>query len=87
MLGFRAPEAVAQLLKTRRAAFIQGPVNMPFSELPDAPVDLVTPDWQVIAERIVSDLATQSVFKGNEPVVFEAKLQRVPLSQYAHDIS
>lgn len=84
---FRSPAAVAELLGAHRVAFIDGPVSMPFAKAPDVKVDLVTVDWQLVAERIVNDLISQDAFQLPGPTVFaaEAKL-RVPLSAFAQSI-
>ena len=84
---FRAPDAVAELLKSQRVALINGPVSMPFTRVPDVQVDLVTVDWQRVAEQIVDDLIDQAAFQDPGPTVFgaEAKL-RVPLSEFAQSI-
>ena len=64
-----------------------GPVNMPFAKLPDVCVDLITFDWQLVAERIVDDLATQQAFQDSGPVVFQAESHlQVPLNSIAQDI-
>ena len=85
--SFRAPGAVAELLQTQRVALINGPVSMPFAKVPDVKVDLVTVDWQMVAERIVDDLISQDAFLEPGPTYFsaEAKL-RVPLSDFAQSI-
>jgi hypothetical protein len=52
---------------------------MPFTEVPDVRVDLVTIDWQLVAETIVDDLVTQTAFQRPGPTIFEAEPQlRVP---------
>jgi hypothetical protein len=86
-LCFRSPTAVSELLGTHRVAFINGPVSMPFAKVPDARVDLVTVDWQLVAERIVNDLITQDAFQEPGPTVFdsEARLE-VSLSDFAQSI-
>ena len=85
--SFRAPGAVAELLQTQRVALINGPVSMPFARVPDVQVDLVTVNWQLVAERIVDDLISQDAFQEPGPTYFnaEAKL-RVPLSAFAQSI-
>lgn len=84
---FRAPEAVADLLRKQRVAFLNGPVSMPFAEVPDVQVDLVVVDWQRVAEGIVTDLVTQQTFKDIGPTIFEADAKlRVPLSAFAQSI-
>jgi hypothetical protein len=84
---FRAPNAVAELLKTQRVALINGPVSMPFARVPDVQVDLVTVDWQLVSERIVDDLIDQTAFQEPGPTSFEAEAQlRVPLSAFAQSI-
>lgn len=83
----RCPDAVTELLQRHRVAFINGPVGMPFAKVPDVRVDLVTVDWQLVAERIVDDLITQEAFKIAGPTVFEAQANlRVPLSDFAQAI-
>ena len=47
----RCPDAVTELLQRHRVAFINGPVGMPFAKVPDVRVDLVTVDWQLVAEN------------------------------------
>jgi DNA-binding LacI/PurR family transcriptional regulator len=83
-LCFRCPAGVTELLQERRVAFINGPVTMPFAKVPNVRVDLVTVDWQLVAERIVDDLITQEAFKIAGPTVFEAEANlRVSLSDFA----
>jgi len=86
-LCFRAPGAVADLLRSRRVAFLNGPVSMPFAKVPDIQVDLVVVDWQWVAERITNDLITQDAFALSGPTIFEAEAKlRVPLSDFAQVI-
>ena len=83
-LCFRAPGAVADLLRCRRVAFVNGPVSMPFAKIPDVRVDLVVVDWQWVAEQITNDLVTQDAFQLPGPTIFEAEAKiRVPLSDFA----
>ncbi len=82
--AFRDPVGLVKLMKTRRIAFLEGPVNMPFAQVPEVLIDLVTLDWQVVVSKIVDDLISQAAFKNGTRVVFEAKAHlRVPLSQFA----
>jgi hypothetical protein len=84
---FRAPDAVAELLKMQRVALINGPVSMPFARVPDVQVDLVTVDWQLVAEQIVDDLIDQTAFQDGGPTYFDAEAKlRVPLSAFAQSI-
>jgi hypothetical protein len=84
---FRAPGAVVELLKTHRVALVSGPVSMPFARVPNVQVDLVTVDWQMVAERIVDDLISQDAFLQPGPTLFEAEAKlRVPLSDFAQSI-
>jgi hypothetical protein len=84
---FRSPVEVTELLKSHRVAFIKGPVGMPFARVPDVGVDLITVNWQLVAERIVNDLITQDAFQEPGPTVFEAEAQlRVHLSDFAQSI-
>jgi hypothetical protein len=88
MFCFRAPEAVTRLLAARRVAFINGPVNMPFTRVPAVQIDLVTHDWQSIAKTIVDDLITQDAFGNTRPITFEAECHLgVPLSRFAQDVA
>lgn len=85
--SFRAPGAVADLLQAHRVALINGPVSMPFARVPEVRVDLVTVDWQLVAERIVNDLISQDAFHEPGPTIFEAEAKlRVPLSDFAQSI-
>ncbi len=84
MLAFRAPEALAKLMSRARVAFTGGPVSIPFAQVPDVAADLVVVDWQLVAERIVSDLINRKAFNSAGTTVFEAKSHlRAPLIQYA----
>jgi hypothetical protein len=84
---FRAPGAVADLLAAHRVALVNGPVSMPFAKVPDVKVDLVTVDWQLVAEKIVDDLISQDAFQLPGPTFFDAEAKlRVPLSAFAQSI-
>jgi Bacterial regulatory proteins, gntR family len=84
---FRSPGAVTDLLRTHRVALLNGAVAMPFTRVPVVEVDLVTVDWQLVAERIVNDLITQDAFQQPGPTLFEAEAQmRVSLSEFAQSI-
>ncbi|PYI92233.1 MAG: hypothetical protein DME97_10895 [Verrucomicrobia bacterium] len=84
---FRGPDAVADLLQAQRVALINGPVSMPFARVPDVQVDLVTVDWQLVAEQIVDDLIDQEAFQSSGPTFFDAEAKlRVPLSAFAQSI-
>ena len=84
---FRGPDAVADLLQAQRVALINGPVSMPFARVPDVQVDLVTVDWQLVAEQIVDDLIDQEAFQSSGPTYFDAEAKlRVPLSAFAQTI-
>jgi len=84
---FRRPGAVAELLRHKWVAFLNGPVSMPFAKVPDARVDLIAVDWQLIAEKIVTDLISQDAFIRSGSTIFEADVKlRVPLSDFAENI-
>ena len=84
---FRAPAVVSDLMQAHRVALISGPVSMPFARVPDVQVDLVTIDWQLVAEQIVDDLISQDAFQRRGPTIFEAEAKlRVPLSAFAQSI-
>jgi IclR helix-turn-helix domain len=87
MFCFRQPEAVTELLRLQRVALLDGPVDMPFTSVPDVQVDLATVDWQSVAKTIVDELTTQEAFRNSTPTIFEAQAQtRVPLSRFAENI-
>ena len=87
MFSFRSPENLRNLLTCARVAFVGGPVSVPFAKAPDAKVDLVLVDWQLVAERIVNDLLTKKTVATKTPIVFEAQARlHVPLSQYAQSL-
>jgi hypothetical protein len=84
---FRCPRGVTELLQQKRVAFLNGPVSMPFSKVPDVKVDLVAINWQLVAEQIVNDLISQDAFFRPGPTIFAAEARlRVPLSEVAHNI-
>ena len=84
---FRAPHAVADLLQSHRVALVNGPVSMPFARVPEVQVDIVTVDWQFVAEKIVDDLISQDAFQLPGPTYFDAEAKlRVPLSAFAQSI-
>lgn len=86
-LCFRAPGGVIDLIKTRRVAFLNGPVSLPFAQVPQVSVDLVVVDWQLVAETIVDDLISQDAFQQTGPTIFDAEAKaRVPLSAFAQSI-
>jgi hypothetical protein len=86
-LCFRAPNAMADLLRTHRVALINGPVNMPFAKIPDVRVDLVVVDWQFVAKQIVEDLVNQNAFGSGDRTIFEAEAKpRVLLKDFAQEI-
>jgi hypothetical protein len=87
MFSFRAPGSMTELISTHRVGLMGGPVNMPFAKLPDVRVDLITFNWQLVAERIVNDLITQAAFQESFPVIFQAEPHlQVALNRIAQDI-
>src|SRR5439155_8336868 len=49
MSSFRSPESLRGLLTCSRVAFVGGPVSIPFAKVPEAKVDLVIVDCQLVA--------------------------------------
>lgn len=87
MFAFRDPDGIRDLLNAQRVALIDGPIDMPFAEAPNAPVDLVTVDWQTVAGSIVNDLLTREAFDRNSSTTFEAQARlRVPLNSFSETI-
>lgn len=87
MFAFRSPDKLTNLLRGQRVAFIDGPIDIPFAKVPDVPVDLLTFDWQAIAETIVHDLITLEAFDQNRNTTFEAQVHsRVSLSRFCEPL-
>jgi hypothetical protein len=81
MFSFRTPEQLVKLLIAQRVALIDGPIDIPFASVPDVQVDLVTFNWQAVAESIVNDLVTLDAFDRTRHTTFEGEAQlRVPFS-------
>ena len=87
MFAFRSPDKLTDLLRAQRVALLDGPIDLPFAKVPDAPVDLVTVNWQEVAESIVNDLITRDAFERNRFTTFEAEARlRVPLSNFSQEL-
>lgn len=87
MFSFQCPLAIIDLLRSVRVAFIDGWVDLPFAKIPDVLVDLVTFDWQAIAESIVNDVVTLDAFDCTRPTTFQSQVElRVPLSNFSEPI-
>jgi hypothetical protein len=87
MFGFRAPEALASLMRRTRVALKDGPVSIPFARVPDVTADLVLVDWQLIAEQVADDLITGKAFDRTATTIFEATPHlRAPLRLYAQSL-
>jgi len=53
----------------------------------DLPVDLVTINWQTVAESIVNDLITGEAFDRNRLTTFEAEAKlSIPFSTFSEEI-
>jgi len=84
MFAFRSADQMTDLIRAQRVAFIDGPIDIPFAKLPDVPIDLVTVNWQAVAEAITSDLITREAFERNRYTTFEADAQlRVSLRKFS----
>ena len=87
MFSFQCPLTIVDLLRSARVAFIDGWVDLPFAKIPDVLVDLVTFDWQAIAESIVNDVVTLDAFDWTRPTTFQSHVElRVPLSNFSEPI-
>jgi hypothetical protein len=88
LLGWRAPETLAQVFRTCRIALIDGAMYVPFTEkAPQMKADLVSANWSAIARRIADDLLTGEAFDDSEAVIFEARIYpQAPLSEFAEPI-
>jgi hypothetical protein len=80
-LGSRAPDTVAEVLKTRCVAWIDGPPDLTFSQdASDIRIDLVSVDWRAIGERIARDILSGDAFRQSETTIFQADAHlQVPL--------
>ncbi len=87
MFAFREPEGLMQLANNCHIAFTGGPPSIAFAQVHDVHVELVIVDWQLVAEKIVSDLISKKAFERAEATVFKASAHvRAALSQYAQVI-
>jgi hypothetical protein len=87
MFAFRSADQLADVIRTQRVAFIDGPIDLFFAKIPDATVDLVTVDWQTVADSIVNDLITRKAFDRNRHATFEAEVHlRVSLGRFGEEI-
>jgi hypothetical protein len=87
MLAFRAPHALMKLASDCRVMFAGGPPSIPFTQVADVPADLVIVDWQLLAERIVTDLISKKAFTRAETIVFKAQARiQAPLNEYAQSL-
>lgn len=87
LFAFQDPNGLTSLVTKQRVAFLDGPVDIPFADVPDTSVDLVIFDWKTIAETIVNDLVTLEAFDRNRHTTFEAQAKlRVPFSSFGEAI-
>jgi DNA-binding transcriptional regulator YhcF (GntR family) len=87
VLSFQCPNGVAELLRKHRVAFVDGPIDMPFVEIPDLLVDVITFDWPAISETIVNDLISREAFDAGRHTTFEAEaFLRTPVGNFAETI-
>jgi hypothetical protein len=87
MFAFREPEGLMRLAEACHVAFTGGPPSIPFAQVGDVRAELVIVDWQLVAEKIVSDLVSRKAFAPAETSVFKATAHiRAPLSQYSQVI-
>ena len=87
MFSFQSPGQVADLLRVKRVGFVDGPIDLPFTKVPDVPVDLVSVNWQAVVESIVHDLITREAYDPHRTTTFEGEARlRVPLSSCCEEI-
>jgi hypothetical protein len=87
MFAFRSADQFTELLRTQRVALVDGPIDMPFIKVPDVAVDLVSVNWQALAEVIVNDLISREALDRNRYTTFEAEAQfRVPLTRICDEL-
>lgn len=73
MLCRRAPEVVLSVLEEFRVALVDGPIDLPRRDTSNILVDLVTVNWQAVAQRIVADLISGEGIDRGEGILFEAE--------------
>lgn len=87
MLAFRNPETLISVMERTPVALIDGPVTLAFTRLADVRFDLVSVDWQLVAQTIVDDLISQEAFAMTGKRYFQAGAKlRVPLAQYCDQL-
>ena len=87
LCALREPEALASMMRKRRVALVDGPIGMLFAKVPEVGADLVTVNWQMVAERIVGDLITQAAWNESESSIFHADAQiNAPLQKFCREI-
>jgi len=87
LLAFRSPDALIHLMNQRRVALVDGPVSLPFADVPLVKVDLAVADWQRVTSSITTDLLAKEAPDPSGPTVFQAEAKlRVPLSDFAQCI-
>lgn len=87
MISFQNPNKMAELLHSQRVAFVDGPIDLPTAKLATAPVDVVTFNWQNVAESIVNDLITLAAFDTTRHTTFHAEAHlRVKVSSFGDAI-
>jgi hypothetical protein len=70
----RSPDATSRLLQRCRVGLFEGPIAAPLTHTPDAPVDLVTVDWQAFARGLREDLLDGPVCTpAEQPLVVHAE--------------
>jgi hypothetical protein len=87
MLAFRAPQALMKLASNCRLMFTGGPPSVPFTQVGHVPADLVVVDWQLLAEKLATDLLSKTAFDRTKSTVFSAQAHiRAALNQYSQVI-
>lgn len=87
MFAFREPEGLMELAERCHIAFTGGPPTIPFAQVRDVHAELVIVDWQLVAEKIVSDLISKKAFTRAETTVFKTTAHlRAPLNQHSQII-
>ncbi len=87
MFAFREPEGLMDLTQHCHVALTGGPPTIPFARVRDVRAELVVVDWQLVAEKIVSDLISKEAFKRLDSTIFKAKAElNAPLSHHAQTI-
>lgn len=84
LFAFRAPDRLIALMNRKRVALVDGPVSLPFANIPPVCADLAVADWEAVARVITDEILTGRAFASPSRTVFEAiAYLQAPLNEFA----